>query len=60
MLSHEIGKECYIITALQKALGKSMTERVRINNRRIDTILHRQFFQLPRNATRCNTLPILV
>ena len=59
-MPHEVSQERNIITAIKEALGEPVTERVRIYNRRIDPVLHRQFFQLPGDATGGNTFPIFV
>ena len=59
-MPHEISQKRYIITAIQEALGKSVTEGVWIHNRRVDAVLHCQFFQLPGDATGGNALPIFV
>ena len=59
-MSHKISQKRYIIAAVKKTFSKSMAERVRIHNHRIDAVFHCQFFQLPRDATGGNTFPILV
>lgn len=57
---HEISQERYIITAIKEALGKSVTKGMRIHNSRVDTVLHCQLFQLPRDTTGGNAFPIFV
>ena len=54
-VSHEVGKERYVVELLQKVLGESMSERVRINNRRIQLVLDGEFLQLRGNASRSYT-----
>ena len=49
-MPHEISQERYIITAIKEALGKSVTKGMRIHNSRVDTVLHCQLFQLPRDT----------
>ena len=59
-MPHEISQERYIITAIKEALGKSVTKGMRIHNSRVDTVLHCQLFQLPRDTTGGNAFPIFV
>ena len=51
-VSHEVGKERYVVELLQKVLGESMSERVRVNDRRVQLVLDGEFLQLCSNATR--------
>ena len=60
LMPHQIGKECNIIAAFQKALCKAMTERVRIDHLRINTVLDRKLFQLTSNTSCGNTLSTLI
>ena len=53
-MPHEISQERYVITAIKEALGKSVTKGMRIHNSRVDTVLHCQLFQLPRDTTGGN------
>ena len=53
-VSHEVGKERYVVELLQKVLGETMPARVRINNRRIQLVLDGEFLKLRGNAPRRN------
>ena len=53
-VSHEVGKERYVVEFLQKVLGESMSERVRVNDRRIQLVLDGEFLKLRGNAPRRN------
>lgn len=55
-MPHEVGKERDVVEFLQKVLGESMPEGVRINDRRIQLVLDGEFLQLRRNASRRDTL----
>ena len=41
-MPHKVGEESNVVAALQETLCKAMTERVRINHNRIDTVSDRQ------------------
>ena len=53
-VSHEVGKERYVVELLQKVFGESMSERVRVNDRRIQLVLDGEFLKLCGNAPRRN------
>ena len=55
-MSHEVGKQRYIIEFLQKILGKPMTERVRINDFLIQSVFHSIVLQLLGNTSCSDTL----
>ena len=55
LVSHEVGKERYVVELLQKIFGESMPERVRVNDRWVQLVLDGKFLQLRGNATRRNT-----
>ena len=52
LMSHEVGKERYVVELLQKVLGESMPERVRVNDRRIQLVLDGEFLKLRGDAPR--------
>ena len=45
-VSHEVGKQGYIVELLQEILGITMAERVRVHHFFIQAILHRIVLQL--------------
>ena len=51
-VSHEIGKERNVVELLQKVLGETMPEGVRVNNRRIQLVFDGEFLQLRGNPSR--------
>ena len=60
LMSHKIGKERYIITAVKKALGEAVTERVRIYHLCVNAVLLRKLLQFARNAPCGDTLSSLI
>ena len=60
LVSHEVGKERYVVELLQKVLGETMPERVRVNNRRIQLVFDGEFLQLGGNAPRRNAFAAAV
>ena len=59
-VSHEVGKERYVVELLKKVLGETMPERVRVNDRRIQLVLDGEFLQLRGNASRSDAFPASV
>ena len=59
-MSHEVGKERYVIELLQKVLGKPMTERVWIDHGRVQFVFDREFLQLHCDAARRDSCAALV
>ena len=51
-MSHQIGKQCNIIEAVEKILCKAMPKRVRINDFPFQTVLVGKVFQLLGNTAR--------
>ena len=43
-VSHEVGEESDVIAALQEALCEAVTERMRVNDHRVDAISDCQLF----------------
>ena len=43
-VSHEVGEESDVIAALQEALCEAVTERMRVNNHRVDALPVCQLF----------------
>lgn len=57
---HKVSKKRYIVATLQKAFGKSVPERMRVYDDRINIVSDCQFFQLSGNAAGSDALAILV
>lgn len=52
LMPHQVGEQCNIIISLQKVLGVSMSERVRVHNLWIQLISDRIILKLLGNTTR--------
>ncbi len=59
-MSHKVCEKRYIIAAVKKALGKAMTERVRIYHLCVDAVLLCKLLQFALNAPCGDTLSTLI
>lgn len=59
-MSHKVCEKRYIIAAVKKALGKAMTERVRIYHLCVNAVLLCKLLQFARNAPCGDTLSSLI
>ena len=59
-MSHKVCEKRYIIAAIKKALGKAMTERVRIYHLCVNAVLLGKLLQFARNAPCGDTLSSLI
>ena len=59
-MSHKIGKEGNIITAIQKAFCKPVSEGMRIYNSGIDIVFISKLLQLTRYASGSDSLSVFV
>ncbi len=59
-MPHKIGKKSNIVKAVKKALGETVTERVRIYHFCINAVLFGELFQFARYAPCGDTLSTLI
>ena len=59
-MTHKVSEESDVVAAFQEALCKAVTEGVRVYNHRVNTIPDCQLFQLPRDPSGGDSIPIFV
>ena len=59
-MPHQVSEKCKVVVLLKKILGVSVTERMRIDDLRVDSVLHGEMLELLRNAACGNDFAITV